>query len=449
MSYRPVDYVLWHHAPNWSGTMGGGGSTLTLWSVHGDGRRVRDGEVVAPNERLSWPLTIGLGLQHVAAMFSATVLVPALTGFPVTTTLLFSGVGTLLFLVITRNRVPSYLGSSFAFIAPLLAAKQDGIAVQLGIVLTAGLLLIGVGVAVKALGVRLLDSVMPPVVTGAVVLLIGLNLAPVATASFARQPLIALLTLSVVLVCAVASRGLLSRMSILAGVLAGWVAAALSGGLDDERLAALAAAPWFGLPQFSAPILRPSEMLLVIPVVIVLVAENVGHVKAVGAVTGRNLDGSVGDALIADGLATSLAGAGGGSGTTTYAENIGVMAATKVYSTAAYAVAALVALVLSLVPKFGALVNTVPEGVLGGATILLYGMIGLLGVRIWQDNQVDFADPVALMVVGAAIVAGIGNLTLDIGGMRLEGIAWGSMFVVVMYPLLRKLREVSGRRSRD
>ncbi|GAA4423617.1 solute carrier family 23 protein [Actinokineospora soli] len=418
---------------------------MTLWSVHGDGRRVRDGAVVAPDERLSWPLTIGLGLQHVAAMFSATVLVPALTGFPVTTTLLFSGLGTLLFLVITRNRVPSYLGSSFAFIAPLLAAKQDGIAVQLGIVLAAGLLLVGVGVAVKALGVRLLESVMPPVVTGAVVLLIGLNLAPVATGSFAKQPLIALLTLAVVLACAVLSRGLLSRMSILLGVVVGWVVAALTGGLDEERVAALAAAPWFGLPEFAAPVLRPSEMLLVIPVVIVLVAENVGHVKAVGAVTGRDLDGSVGDALIADGLATSLAGAAGGSGTTTYAENIGVMATTRVYSTAAYAVAAAVALVLSLVPKFGALVNTVPDGVLGGATLLLYGMIGLLGVRIWQANRVDFTNPVTLMVVAAAVVAGVGNLTIDVGGMRLEGIAWGSLAVVVLHPLLSK---VSAWRSR-
>ncbi|MGW5050063.1 uracil-xanthine permease family protein [Actinokineospora sp. NPDC004072] len=418
---------------------------MTLWSVHGDGRRVRDGEVVAPGERLSWPLTIGLGLQHVAAMFSATVLVPALTGFPVTTTLLFSGVGTLLFLVITRNRVPSYLGSSFAFIAPLLAAKENGLAVQLGIVLTAGLLLMGVGVAVKALGVRLLDSVMPPVVTGAVVLLIGLNLAPVATGSFAKQPLIAVLTLAVVMGCAVLARGMLSRMSILIGVLVGWVAAALTGGLDDARVAALGAAPWFGLPEFAAPMLRPSEILLVIPVVIVLVAENVGHVKAVGAVTGRNLDGSVGDALIADGLATSLAGAGGGSGTTTYAENIGVMAATRVYSTAAYAVAAVVALVLSLVPKFGALINTVPDGVLGGATILLYGMIGLLGVRIWQANRVDFTDPVTLMVVAAAVVAGVGNLTLSVGGMRLEGIAWGSLMVVVLYPVLRKLSALRSR----
>ncbi|WP_324187494.1 uracil-xanthine permease family protein [Actinokineospora iranica] len=415
---------------------------------------MRDGEVVAPNERLSWPLTIGLGVQHVAAMFGATVLVPTITGFPVTTTLLFSGVGTLLFLVITRNRVPAYLGSSFAFIAPLEAARGEGIAAQLGGVLVAGLLLIGVGVAVKALGVRLLESVMPPVVTGAVVVLIGLNLAPEATKSFGSQPLIGAITLAVILLCGLVSRGLLSRVSILVGVVTGWVVAAMTGGLDDNRLDALAAAAWFGLPEFHAPQLRPSVILLVIPVVIVLVAENVGHVKAVAAVTGRNLDGNVGDSLIADGVATALAGSSGGSGTTTYAENIGVMAATRVYSTAAYAVAGLTAVLLSLCPKFGALVNTIPDGVLGGATILLYGMIGLVGVRIWMANRVDFADPVNLLVVSAAIVAGIGDLEITLGGMTVSGIAWGSMFVVTAYPLLRWLRhrgdgrEVTGRRPR-
>ncbi|MBC6449431.1 nitrate reductase [Actinokineospora sp. HBU206404] len=424
---------------------------MTVWSVHGDGRRVRDGDQVAPNERLSWPLTIGLGLQHVAAMFGATVLVPALTGFPVTTTLLFSGIGTLLFLIITRNRVPSYLGSSFAFIAPLMATRDEGMAAQLGGVLTAGLLLMGVGVAVKALGVRLLDSVMPPVVTGAVVVLVGLNLAPTATQSFAKQPVVAVVTLATILICGVA-RGLLSRVSILVGMLVGWAFAAFTGALSDERLAAIATAPWFGLPELSGPQLRPSVVLLVIPVVIVLVAENAGHVKAVGTVTGRNLDGSVGDALIADGLATTLAGAGGGSGTTTYAENIGVMALTKVYSTATYAVAALTAILLSLVPKFGAVVNTMPDGVLGGATLLLYGMIGLVGVRIWMANKVDFTDPVNQLVAAAAVVAGVGNLTITIGELTIEGIAWGSMFIVLAYPLLRWWRgrgdEVTVRRPR-
>ncbi|SHF34403.1 solute carrier family 23 protein [Streptoalloteichus hindustanus] len=419
---------------------------MALWTLHGDGRRVADGAVVAPDERLTWPLTVGLGLQHVIAMFGATLLVPVTTGFPVTTTLLFSGVGTLLFLAITRNRVPSYLGSSFAFLAPFAAAQKAGAgpAEQLGGVLVAGLALVVVGVAVKALGVRLLEAVMPPVVTGAVVALIGLNLAPAATQSFATQPLVGLVTLAAILGVGVLGRGLLSRVSVLVGVVLGWVFAALTGGLDPQRVDALREAAWFGLPHLTTPQVRPSVVLLVLPVVVVLVAENVGHVKAVAAMTGRNLDSAAGDALIGDGVATTLAGLGGGSGTTTYAENIGVMAATRVYSTAAYVVAAVAAIVLSFSPKFNALVFTVPGGVIGGATLVLYGLIGLIGVRIWIDNKVDLTEPVNLMVVAAALIAGIGNLTLSVGGLELGGIAWGSLGIIALYPLLRRLRPASG-----
>nr|WP_198943344.1 solute carrier family 23 protein [Actinokineospora bangkokensis] len=419
---------------------------MTVWSVHGDGRRLHDGEVVAPDERLSWPLTAGLGVQHVAAMFSATVLVPTATGFPVTSTLLFSGLGTLLFLVVTRNRVPAYLGSSFAFIAPLTAASGETAAAKLGGVLVAGLLLIGVGIAVKALGVRLLESVMPPVVTGAVVLVIGLALVDSATVEFGAQPLIGVVTLALVLGCTLVPRGLLSRVSILVGMVAGWLLAALTGGIDPVKLDRVGAAAWVGLPQLQSPELRPSVILLVIPVVLVLVAENVGHVKAVAAVTGRNLDGNVGDALIANGLATALAGSGGGSGTTTYAENIGVMAISRVYSTATYLVAGLIAVLLSLSPKFGAVIDTVPPGVLGGASLLLYGMIGLVGVRIWQRDGVDFTDPVNLAVVAVAVAAGVGDLTITLGGMTIGGIAWGSIAVVAGHPLLRWLRRLGGGR---
>jgi uracil-xanthine permease len=413
---------------------------VALWTVHGDGRRVIEGEVVSPGERLSWPLTIGLGVQHVVAMFGATVLVPTLTGLPPTTTLLFSGLGTLLFLLLTRNRIPSYLGSSFAFIAPLTAAREQGMSAQLGGVLVAGLVLVAVGIAVKALGVRLLESVMPPVVTGAVVVLVGLNLAPQATRLYQAQPLVATVTVATMLFAAVLGRGLLSRTAVLLGVLVGWLFGALGGALDADKLSRLHDADWFGFPALHGPELRPSVVVLVLPVVIVLVAENVGHVKAVGAVTGRNLDGSVGDALIADGLATTLAGFGGGSGTTTYAENIGVMAATRVYSTAAYAVAAVTAVLLSFSPKVGALVDTVPAGVLGGATLVLYGLIGMVGVRIWVENRVQFGDPVNLMVVAVALVAGIGDLTMTVGGIKLGGIAWGSLAVVLLHPTLRRMR---------
>lgn len=395
--------------------------------------------MVEPDQRLTWPRTIGIGMQHVIAMFGATLLVPTVTGFPVTTTLLFSGIGTALFLIITRGRVPSYLGSSFAFIAPLTATQASGAAAQLGAVMSVGIVLAGVGFVVRFAGSRVIEAVMPPVVTGAVVVLIGLNLAPAATSSFEAQPLVAAVTLFAILLVTVAGPGMLGRLGILVGVVLGWVFAAVTGQIDDTRLGAMRDAAWIGIPEFRGPTFELSVVLIALPVVIVLVAENVGHVKAVAAMTGKSLDDVAGDALIADGLATTLAGAGGGSGTTTYAENIGVMAATRVYSTAAYWVAAATAVVLAFSPKFGALVFTVPDGVIGGATLVLYGLIGLLGVRIWTDSEVDFTDPVNLTVVAAALVAGIGDLTLTIGSIELGGIAWGSVGILVGYPVMRAL----------
>lgn len=395
------------------------------------------GAVVAPDERLSWPRTIGIGMQHVVAMFGATLLVPTLTGFPVNTTLLFSGLGTIIFLVLTRNKLPSYLGSSFAFIAPLTASQQYGMGAQLGGVPVTGLALIAVGAIVQLAGKRVIDAVMPPVVTGAIVALIGFNLAPTAVDNVEAQPLVAAVTLATIVVVTVATRGMASRLSILIGVVVGWVFAALTGGLADDTLETIGNAPWVGLPQFRTPQFHLSAILVTLPVLVVLIAENVGHVKAVSEMTHRDLDHLQGRALIGDGIATTLAGGFGGSGTTTYAENIGVMAATKVYSTAAYWVAAVFAIVLAFIPKFGAIIFTIPTGVLGGACLVLYGLIGMLGVRIWQDNEVDFTDPVNLTAAAVALIVGIGNLSLTFGEVTLEGIALGSVGIIVFYPLMR------------
>lgn len=409
------------------------------WSLHGDGTTITPGAVVAPEERLSWGRTIGIGMQHVVAMFGATLLVPTLTNFPVNTTLLFSGLGTMIFLLLTRNRLPSYLGSSFAFIAPLTASQAGGMAAQLGGVVVTGLALIAVGVLVHLAGRRLIDALMPPVVTGAIVALIGLNLAPTATANVAAQPGVAAVTLGTIVACTVLGRGMVSRLAILVGVVVGWGFSAATGQLAAGAGEMVAGAAWLGTPVFTAPEFQLSAVLVTLPVLIVLVAENVGHVKAVGQMTGRNLDDLSGRALIGDGIATTLAGSFGGSGTTTYAENIGVMAATRVYSTAAYWVAACCAVLLAFVPKFGALIFTIPTGVLGGATLMLYGMIGLLGVRIWLDNKVDFSHPVNLSAVAVALIAGVGNLTLTVFGVPLEGIAWGSIGILVGYPLMMVL----------
>ncbi|WP_297850550.1 uracil-xanthine permease family protein [uncultured Corynebacterium sp.] len=412
-------------------------SFIPSWAVHGDGKTIKPGSVVAPEERLSWSRTIGIGMQHVIAMFGATLLVPTLTGFPVNTTLLFSGLGTIIFLLITRNRLPSYLGSSFAFIAPLTASQQHGIGAQLGGILITGIALIGVGLVVTWAGKRVIDAVMPPAVTGAIVALIGLNLAPTAVANTTTQPAVGLVTLAAILIATACFRGMASRLSILIGVVTGWVFAAVTGNLAEDAGDTIAAAPWIGLPTFHTPEFHASAILVTLPVLVVLIAENVGHVKAVAEMTRRDLDDLAGPALIGDGLATTLAGGFGGSGTTTYAENIGVMAATRVYSTAAYWVAAVFAIMLAFIPKFGALIFTIPAGVLGGACLVLYGLIGMLGVRIWQDNKVDFNNPVNLTMAAVALIVGIGNLTFEIGNVTLEGIALGSIGIIILYPIMQ------------
>ncbi|MFR9730826.1 uracil-xanthine permease family protein [Saccharopolyspora sp. MS10] len=424
---------------------------MALWTVHGNGRQVVDDAVVGSGERLSWPLTAGFGLQHLIAMFGTTALVPLLTGFPASTTLLLSGLGTLLFLLVTRNRVPAYLGASYAFVVPMGAAVDHGGATRgalLGAIIIVGLAVFTLGVAVKALGVRLLESAMPPVVTGGIVLMLGLSLAPRAGSAFTAQPLPAVLCLVVVMLATVLSRAMPRRLAVLAGVLAGWGCAAMLGQVDPERLAALARAPWFAAPEFVAPQLHLSAVPFVAPMVLVLLAELVGNVKAVAAMSGRNLDGQVGDALIGGGLATALSGAGGGSALSSHAPNVGVMAAARVYSTAACVVAAVGAVLLAFCPKLTALIGTIPLGALGGAMFVVVGVLALVGVRIWSEAGVDFSDPVNLTVLGTALIAGVGDLTVSLGALRLTGLVWGSLGIVLVYPALRGLADaVSARRS--
>lgn len=412
------------------------------WTLHGDGRTVKPGAVVAPDERLNWFQTTGVGMQHVVAMFGATFLVPLLTGFPPSTTLLFSGIGTLLFLIITAGRVPSYLGSSFAFIAPVGAATaQYGMSGALGGIFLAGAALMIVGLVVHFAGARWIQALMPPVVTGSIVALIGLNLAPAAWGNVQEGAVTATVTIAAMLISGVLFRGMLGRLSVLVGVVIGYIVAVIRGEVDYS---AISEAAWLGLPEFQTPTFHFGALALFLPVLLVLVAENVGHVKSVALMTKRDLDPVTGRALVADGAATMLAGAGGGSGTTTYAENIGVMASSRVYSTAAYFVAGVFAILLAMVPKFGAVINTIPAGVLGGAGTVLYGMIGVLGVRIWVQNRVDFAHPINLAVAGVPLIIAIADYTLAFGEVIFTGIALGSIAAVVIYHLLRAIARWRG-----
>lgn len=420
---------------------------LFAWRLHGDGRTLAPGEVVEPDERLTWVRTAGIGIQHVIAMFGATFLVPILTGFDPSTTLFFTALSTALFLLINRNALPSYLGSSFGFIAPITAVTtaHKGLAVASFGILVAGLLLALVGVLVHYAGARWVDAIMPPVVNGAIVAIIGFNLAPSVWANVQLAPDTAMVTLLAVLLIAVLLRGMVGRLNILLGVLVGYAYACVRGQVDFQ---AVADAAWIGLPRFHMPQADLSILPMFVPVVLVLVAENVGHVKSVAQMTGRDYDPSMGTALFADGLGTAIAGFGGGSGTTTYGENIGVMAATKVYSTAAYWCAAACALLLSLCPKFGAVINTIPGGVLGGVTTLLYGMIGMIGVRIWVENKVDFDRPVTIMTAAVVMIVGIANFTFAVSGVQFNGIAIGTVAVLVLYHGLTAIGRLTGTVAR-
>ncbi len=417
------------------------------WTLHGDGRTIGPDGAVAPDERLTWPRTIGIGVQHVLAMFGATVLVPAITGFPVTATLFFSAVGTFLFLIITRNKVPSYLGSSFAFLAPLAAAgampgaSRDVFSVALGGVIFTGLLLVAVGFAVHYAGTRWIERLMPPVVTGAVVALIGLNLAGAAGGMASASIGTAGFTLLVTVVAMVLFKGFLRRIAILLGAVVGGFFAWIQGEWD---FAAVTAADWLGTPDFIAPSFDGKILIPFIPVVVILVAENIGHLKSVSSMTGRDMDPHTGRALIADGVATTIAGTGGGSGTTTYAENIGVMAATRVYSTIAYWVAGATALLLSFSPKFGELIHSIPVGVLGGLATLLFGMIAILGARIWVQNRVDFSNSTNLATAAVAIIVGAANYTWVAGDLEFTGIALGTATALIIFHLMQAIGKWRG-----
>ncbi len=410
--------------------------------------------VIAPDERLPWPQTFALGVQHVVAMFGATVLAPLLMGFDPNVAILMSGIGTLLFFVLVGGRVPSYLGSSFAFIGVVIAATgyagagaNANIDVALGGIVACGAVYALIGFVVMGIGTKWIETLMPPVVTGAVVAVIGLNLAPIAVKGATAttfDAVMALVTILCVGGVAVFARGTIQRLLILVGLaLAYAIYAVLANGMGFGKpigLGGVAAAAWFGLPRFAVPVFTVPAISLIAPVAVILVAENLGHIKAVGAMTGRDLDRYMGRAFAGDGLATMLAGGMGGTGVTTYAENIGVMAVTKIYSTLVFVVAALIAILLGFSPKFGALIQTIPGPVLGGISIVVFGLIAAAGARIWVENKVDFGENRNLIVVAVTLVLGAGDFTLKFGSFALGGIGTATFGAILLHALLRPRR---------
>jgi len=399
--------------------------------------------------------SIVLGLQHAFAMFGATVLAPLLMGFDPNLTIFITGIGTILFFLMTGGRMPSYLGSSFAFIGAVAAAtgyagvgSNPNIALALGGTIVCGLVYAGIGLVVMKTGTGWIEKLMPPIVTGAIVMIIGLNLAPITIKSVSTNTFdtwMAVITIVCISAVAVFTRGMVRRLLLLIGLCSAYLVyfllANVMGWGKPIDFSIIGNAAWFGLPTFHAPVFNANAMLLIAPVAIILVAENLGHFKAVSAMTGKNLSPYMGRAFLADGVCTTLSASVGGTGMTTYAENIGVMAVTKVYSTTIFVVAGIFAILLGLSPKFGAVISTIPVALLGGASIVVFGLITVAGAKIWVDNKVDFTQNSTLIIAAVSLIMGAGNFSLRIGSFDLGGIGTATLAAILLNLFLNRGEE--------
>ena len=396
--------------------------------------------VIYPEDRLPFLKNAIAGFQHVIAMFGGTILCPMLMGFDPNIAILCSGLSTFLFFLIVGGKIPSYLGSSFSFIAVVIAATgysgsgpNPNVAMALGGIIATGAVYAGIGLIVLLAGYRWIEKLMPPGLTGAIVAVIGLNLAPVAVHDMGTERvdvLLGLLTVALVAVSSIYLPRFLARLPILIG---GGAAYLIYGLVRPIDFTSVAAAPWIGVPHFVAPVFSASASLLIAPVAIILVAENLGHVRSIGIMMGRNLDPSLGRAFIGDGLATIFSAGLGGTGVTTYAENMGVMAITRNFSSRTFLFAAFFAVCFGLSPKFGALIQTIPGPVMGGLSLVVFGLITAAAGRIWVENKVDFTDPRNLLMVGVAVMIAAGDLSLKIGDFVLSGIGLATLSSLLLY----------------
>ena len=415
---------------------------------------MNESRILYPEDKIPLHRLVPMGLQHVVAMFGATVLAPVIMGFDPQLAIFFSGVGTLIFLATTALKVPSYLGSSFSFIGPVLAVTGGNPALipdaLCGIAAAAVLYALAAGITMRY-GPAWIDALMPPIVTGTVVAIIGLNLASSAVANAINPDFVirnsadltaltvALVTFFTAALVSIYTRGFIRLLPVLTGVIVGYLLAAVAGILDPQAIAAIHAASWIGLPPFETPRWSPHAIVVIAPIFVVLVAENKGHIAAISSYMQRDLNPHLGRAYLGDAMATFVSAMGGGTPQTTYAENMGVMAITRVFSSYNFVMAASIATLLGLCPKFGALIRSIPNPVLGGVTLILYGLIALMGVKIWMDAKVDFSDHRNLVVAGASLIVstGLGMKGVTVAGTNIAGIALGTVLALALNLLLR------------
>ena len=400
-----------------------------------------------------------LGAQHMFAMFGATVLVPLLTGLSVSTTLLCAGLGTLLFHLITKGKVPAFLGSSFAYlggfgiVAPMIDGKSNTemLPYACAAVAFSGLLYLLVSLLISTFGIRRIMKFFPPVVTGPIIIAIGLILAPSAIANCATNWLLAIVALATVVVCNIWGKGMVKILPILLGVLVSYAVALVTGAVD---FAAIGGAAWFGLPLHKESMglfaidgspAFISALFTILPIALATMMEHIGDIAAISATTGKNYirDPGLNKILMGDGLATALAGLLGGPANTTYGENTGVLALTKIYDPLVIRIAAVFAIILSFCPKFEAAINTIPAGIIGGISFVLYGMISAIGVRNVVENQVDFTNSRNLIIAAVILVSAlgfnsVGGISFAIAGVsiNLSGLAVAAIAGILLNAIL-------------
>jgi uracil permease len=417
-------------------------------------------------KKLGLPRMLLLGLQHAFAMFGATVLVPILTGLSISTTLLMAGLGTLLFHIISKGKVPAFLGSSFAFIggyaavAPFLGEKDaNGILIEstkysnlemlpyaCGGVFVAGLVYLVLSAFIKFFGVKRVMKFFPPVVTGPIIISIGLILAPIAINSCNTDWLLALIAIGVIIICNIFGKGMVKIVPIMLGIFVSYMIALILGRVD---FTSVNNADVFGLPLQSSAFMKfkVSAIISIVPIALATMMEHIGDISAISATTGKNYLQTPGlhRTLLGDGLATSLSAAFGGPANTTYGENTGVLALTKVYDPKVMQIAACFAVVLSFFPKFSAIINTIPAAIVGGTSLILYGMISSIGIRNVVENHVDFTKSrnliIAAVILGCALGfngSANGALVLTIGDrvMEFSGLAVAAIVGILLNALL-------------
>lgn len=397
-------------------------------------------KIIQVEEKVPVKLLIPLSIQHMFAMFGASVLVPFLFGINPAIVLLMNGIGTLLFIVITKGKAPAYLGSSFAFLSPaLLVIEKFGYAYALG-----GFVILGIGGMIVALiiyrcGTKWIDIVLPTAAMGPVVALIGLELAGnaadtaglLADSVDVRNVIVFLVTLGVAVFGQILFRGFLSVIPILIAIIAGYVAAGFCGILDFKEVQEAA---FFALPNFQAPKFHPEAVLTIFPALLLVTSEHIGHQIVTGKIVGRDLLKQPGlhRSLFADFFSTTLSGLCGSVPTTTYGENIGVMAVTKVYSVQVIGGAAVLSICCSFLGKLSALISTIPGPVIGGISFLLYGMIGTSGLRMLVDGKVDYSKSRNLTLTSVVFVVGLSGIALNLGNVQLTGMVLACVVAMIL-----------------